>query len=130
MDKAKLAEKIIGKLHASGHKAYLAGGCVRDRLRGTPPKDFDIVTSALPADVQKLFEKTIPVGVQFGVVIVMQDGVGFEVATFRTESRYLDGRHPSEVKFASVEEDAKRRDFTVNGLYWDTQSQKVLDFVA
>lgn len=129
MDKAKLAEEIIGKLHASGHKAYFAGGCVRDRLRGTLPKDFDIATSALPADVQKLFSKTIPVGVQFGVVIVVESGVSFEVATFRTESKYLDGRHPTHVSFAGVEEDAKRRDFTVNGLYWDIQAKKVLDFV-
>ncbi len=129
MNKAELAESIIRKLQRSGHEAYLAGGCVRDRLRGSVPKDFDIATSALPEKVQSLFKKTIPVGVQFGVVIVVEESTPFEVATFRTESKYLDGRRPSEVSFATVEEDSKRRDFTVNGLYFDVESKKILDFV-
>lgn len=103
---------------------------MRDKLRGVPAKDFDIATSALPDQVQKLFPRTVPVGVQFGVVIVVEEGENYEVATFRTEGGYQDGRHPTKVEFSNVEEDARRRDFTVNGLYFDVKNQKVLDFVG
>jgi len=130
MDKLATAERIVRTLHGAGFDAYFAGGCVRDRLRGVLPRDFDIATSARPQDVQSLFPKTIPVGAQFGVILVIEEGTHFEVATFRTEGDYTDGRHPARVEFAGVEEDAKRRDFTVNGLYWDLRNAKVLDFVA
>lgn len=130
MNKAQLAYKIIQTLWEKGFEAYLAGGCVRDQLRGVPPKDFDIATSARPEQIQSLFAKTIPVGVAFGVVLVIEEGMPFEIATFRREGVYQDGRHPTEVAFTSVEEDARRRDFTVNGLYLDVRTQKVLDFVG
>src|SRR4051812_24537904 len=129
MNKEAAARKIVQALRAKGHQAYFAGGCVRDRVRGVEPKDFDIATSALPNDVQTLFEKTVPVGVQFGVVLVISEGNHFEVATFRTEGGYQDGRHPSQVSFTNVQEDARRRDFTVNGLYLDPDNNQVLDFV-
>ncbi len=129
MDKEKTAIEIVKTLRANGHEALFAGGCVRDRLRGETPKDFDIATSAKPDVIQSLFPKTVPVGVQFGVVLVVEGGTHFEVATFRAEGDYRDGRHPSRVSFTSVEEDAKRRDFTVNGLYWDPEKKEVLDFV-
>src|SRR5688500_1771541 len=130
MGKEATAIRIIRTLHKEGFEAYLAGGCVRDRLRGEEPKDFDIATSATPDQVQKLFSKTIPVGAQFGVMLVLEEGETYEVATFRTEGGYQDGRRPTVVKFATVKEDAVRRDFTVNGLYWDVKSSKVLDFVG
>lgn len=127
--KEQIATEIVKSLHKKGHDAYFAGGCVRDKLRGVEPKDFDIATSAGPDEVQKLFSKTIPVGVQFGVVMVIEHEIPFEVATFRTEGDYKDGRHPGTVKFSTLEEDAKRRDFTVNGLYFDIKNQKVIDLV-
>ncbi len=129
-DKETSARLIIKQLKEKGFEALLAGGCVRDRLRGVTPKDFDIATSARPEDVQKLFPKTVPVGVQFGVVLVVDGDEHFEVATFRTDGGYNDGRHPESVTFSSVEEDAKRRDFTVNGLYWDTANEKLIDLVG
>lgn len=129
MDKRKVAEKIVSTLRKNGYEAYFAGGSVRDALRGETPKDYDVATNAHPEKVQKLFEKTVPVGVQFGVILVVEEGTSFEVATFRHEGGYVDGRHPSTVAFTSLEEDAKRRDFTVNGLYFDPQTNKVIDFV-
>lgn len=129
MDKEKRAVQIIDRLIAGGHQAVLAGGCVRDRLRGVPPKDYDIATSAKPEQVQKLFNKTIPVGAAFGVIIVMEENDAFEVATFRHDGPYKDGRHPESVSFGSLEEDALRRDFTVNGLFFDTKKNQILDFV-
>ncbi len=128
--KESTATRIIEHLHKSGHQAYFAGGCVRDRIIGVEPKDFDIATSADPDTVRKLFSKTIPVGVQFGVVLVLEDDVTYEVATFRTEGNYTDGRRPDKVAFSTLEEDAKRRDFTVNGLYFDIKTKKVIDLVS
>lgn len=130
MDKAQLANQIVKTLWDKGFDAYLAGGCVRDKLRGVAPKDYDIATSARPEDIQKIFAKTVPVGVAFGVILVIEEGTAFELATFRKEGGYQDGRHPTEVAFTTVEEDARRRDFTVNGLYLDVRSNKVLDFVG
>lgn len=130
MEKAEIAARIVRTLHAKGHEAYFAGGCVRDKLRGVAPKDYDIATSATPDAIEKIFPKTVPVGVQFGVILVVEEGIPFELATFRTEGGYHDGRRPSHVAFATVEEDAKRRDFTVNGLYYDVKTDRVLDFVG
>jgi putative nucleotidyltransferase with HDIG domain len=128
--KEQTAIQIIKTLHAKGFDAYLAGGCVRDRVRGKEAKDYDIATSALPTDIEKLFSKTVPVGAAFGVMLVIENQEPFEVATFRTEGGYQDGRHPTQVAFAKVEEDALRRDFTVNGLYFDIRKSQVLDLVS
>ena len=130
MDSNKAAAvKIIGKLQEEGHVAYLAGGCVRDMLRGETPKDYDIATSALPEQITSIFSKTREVGVHFGVVIVIKDNQAFDVATFRNDGSYKDGRHPEDVTFSTPEEDTARRDFTINGIFFDPISQKHIDFV-
>ena len=113
------AVKIIERLHGSGHVAYLAGGCVRDSLLGRTPKDFDVATDALPDVVLKCFRQARYVGEAFGVVLVRVDGFDIEVATFRLESGYDDGRRPTNVEFTDAQHDAKRRDFTINGLFAD-----------
>jgi poly(A) polymerase len=127
--KGKSALAIAKTLQKNGYTAYFAGGCVRDHLRGQKPQDFDIATTATPEEVEKLFRRTIPVGKQFGVMIVIEDEIPFEVATFRCEGGYQDGRHPTHVSFTQPEEDAKRRDFTVNGMFYDPFARKVIDFV-
>ncbi|MHC5057564.1 MAG: CCA tRNA nucleotidyltransferase [Planctomycetota bacterium] len=124
------ARRIALTLRGAGHEAWFVGGCVRDRLRGAAPKDWDIATSARPDDVRALFDHTVPVGEAFGVVLVVEGGRSFEVATFRTERGYADGRRPSEVEFASAEEDVRRRDFTVNGLLMDPDTGEVRDLVG
>jgi tRNA nucleotidyltransferase/poly(A) polymerase len=124
-----LAASIVQKLREHGHVAYYAGGCVRDALQDIPPKDIDIATSAKPHEVQDLFERTIPVGIQFGVVLVLADDLEFEVATFRSDGVYLDGRHPSGIQFSTPERDAVRRDFTINGMFYDPANGTVIDYV-
>lgn len=121
---------IVKTLQGNGYKAYFAGGCVRDMIMGRESADYDIATNALPNDVMHLFEETIPVGVQFGVVIVVKEGHNFEVATFRTEGSYSDGRHPDYVAFSTPEDDVKRRDFTINGLLYDPIKNEMLDYVS
>ena len=120
---------IIGKLQEKGHIAYLAGGCVRDMLRGETPKDYDIATSALPEEITSIFTKTREVGVHFGVVIVIVNNQAFDVATFRNDGSYKDGRHPEAVTFSTPQDDTARRDFTVNGIFFDPISEKYIDFV-
>ncbi len=129
-NRRRRAADIVGRLRAAGHEAYLAGGCVRDRLLGREPLDHDVATSAPPEVVQGLFRRTVPVGVQFGVVLVIEHGVRVEVATFRSDDAYIDGRRPSAVHFASLEEDAGRRDFTINALYEDPATGAVIDLVG
>jgi poly(A) polymerase len=124
------ARTIVQTLRARGFAAYLAGGCVRDKLLGVEPKDFDVATSARAVEVQRLFAYTVPVGAQFGVVLVMYDGNPVEVATFRSDGIYLDGRHPVSVRFSDVREDALRRDFTINGMFYDPVSEQVIDYVG
>jgi len=124
------ARDIARRLRAAGHVAYFAGGCVRDLLSGKPPKDVDIATDARPEAVQKLFPRTYAVGAHFGVIVVLESGFQFEVATFRSDGAYLDGRHPVEVHFATAEEDAARRDFTINGMFFDPEKEEVIDFVG
>ncbi len=124
------ALSIVQRLREAGHIAYFAGGCVRDRLRGVPAHDVDIATDARPEQVTALFRRTIPVGAQFGVMIVVEDQQQYEVATFRTESGYLDGRRPDSVEFSDAENDARRRDFTVNGLFFDPIGERVIDHVG
>lgn len=124
------ARRIVSVLRERGHIAYFAGGCVRDLLRGVAAKDIDIATDARPEVVQQLFPRTHAVGAHFGVVVVLEDGFQFEVATFRSDGAYLDGRRPTEVHFSSPEEDAKRRDFTINGMFFDPIAHEVIDFVG
>ena len=107
-----------------------AGGCVRDELLGLQPHDYDIATSAKPAEVQKLFPHTQAVGAHFGVILVMEHAHAFEVATFRSDHEYLDGRRPELVTFSTPEEDATRRDFTINGMFHDPVAEKFIDFVG
>jgi poly(A) polymerase len=126
----KTARQIVARLRENGHIAYFAGGCVRDIARGETPKDFDVATDAKPEIVQKLFPRTFAVGAHFGVILVVENGFQFEVATFRSDDAYVDGRHPSAVHFSSPEEDAKRRDFTINGMFYDPLAEKVFDFVG
>lgn len=129
MTSRQAAIKIIKQLRSSGFEALLAGGCVRDMLLGRAAKDFDVATSAEPRDVIRLFEHTIKVGVQFGVVIVLIADRRVEVATFRSETGYDDGRHPAAVKFVEAAEDAGRRDFTINGMFYDPMKKEVIDYV-
>lgn len=124
------AVRVLRRLRDAGHEAYFAGGCVRDALRGVEPKDYDVATSARPDQVENLFARTVLVGKAFGVVKVLEGGHEIEVATFRTEGSYRDGRHPEWVRFAGPKEDVLRRDFTVNGMLQDPIDGKVLDFVG
>jgi len=125
-----IARDVVARLRESGHIAYFAGGCVRDIVRSQIPKDFDIATDARPEVVQRLFSRTHAVGAHFGVILVLENNFQFEVATFRSDDAYIDGRHPSAVRFSSPEEDAKRRDFTINGMFYDPVAEKVIDFVG
>jgi len=124
------ATRIVQRLRRAGHEAFFAGGCVRDRLLGKPAHDIDVATAAKPEEVQKIFPKTFAVGAQFGVVVVIEDGMEFQVATFRSDGAYLDGRRPDSVVFTTAEGDATRRDFTINGLFFDPLENRVLDFVG
>lgn len=124
-----LAKQIVQTLVKAGFTTYFAGGWVRDYLMNHPSDDIDIATEA-PVDViQKIFPKTIPVGLAFGIVIVVVEGHQFEVATFRKEKAYVDGRRPTHVESATPEEDALRRDFTINGLFWDPLTKTLYDYV-
>ena len=124
------ARAVVERLRAAGHVAYFAGGCVRDALRGDTPSDFDIATDAGTDAVQALFPRTVPVGAQFGVVLVVTAGHPIEVATFRADAEYLDGRRPVAVRPATPQEDAQRRDFTINGMFLDPSDGAVLDYVG
>lgn len=121
---------IAGALREAGFVALLAGGCVRDVLRGAEPKDFDVATNATPMEIMRLFPKTREVGAAFGVVLVRKRGVWVEVATFREDGAYEDGRRPSEVRFTTAENDARRRDFTINGMFFDPVDARVIDYVG
>src|SRR5438045_4548014 len=124
------ARKVAARLREDGHIAELGGGCVRDMVRGLAPKDYDIATDARPEVVQKLFPRTYAVGAHFGVIIVLENDFQFEVATFRSDEAYIDGRHPIAVHFSSPKEDAQRRDFTINGIFYDPVAEEVIDFVG
>lgn len=124
----ELALKTIEALQQQGHIAWLAGGCVRDRLLGRLPKDFDIATSATPEIVEGLFPKTVAVGKAFGVIRVHEMDQEVEVATFRSEGSYLDGRHPERIEFTTPDQDASRRDFTINALFYDPVRKNLYDF--
>jgi poly(A) polymerase len=121
---------VLRRLHDAGHVTYFAGGCVRDLLLGIEPKDYDVATDAPPDRVRQLFARTQAVGAAFGVVLVRQGASVVEVATFRSDGEYLDGRRPTSVRFTRAEEDAQRRDFTINGLFLDPITDRVVDFVG
>ena len=134
MNARDLALRTYGTLRGAGHQAYFVGGCVRDILLGREPADFDVSTDAIPERVQQLFPNSLAVGAQFGVVIVTDetgDEAQVEVATFRSDVGYSDGRHPDQVVYAtSPEEDVKRRDFTINALLLNPETGDVRDFVG
>src|SRR5262245_33899076 len=111
------AESIVRALHQAGFSAFLVGGCVRDLLLGREPEDYDVATSAKPSEIEALFPDTVPVGRQFGVILVLKDRQPVQVATFRAEADYQDGRHPGQVRFGDARADATRRDFTINGMF-------------
>ena len=128
-DKRKKAEEIVLRLKKAGHEAYFVGGCVRDFVMGVIPDDFDIVTSAHPDQVVPLFKRTVAIGAKFGVIAVIVEGHPYEVATFRSDDIYIDGRRPSSVHFTCAKEDVFRRDFTVNGLLMDPVTGEITDYV-
>lgn len=121
------AERIVRRLQEAGHQALLAGGCVRDLLLRHEPNDYDVATSARPVEVAEMFPGCKPVGAQFGVILVVVDHMSYDVATFRTEDGYSDGRRPDRVQFCGIEEDARRRDFTINAIYWDPIGGSLVD---
>jgi len=129
--KRQAAIEILKKLREEGFQAFLVGGCVRDLVMGFIPKDYDISTDATPEQVVRLFPESLTVGAQFGVVIVPREPGNVEVATFRSDGRYTDGRHPNEVRYSKTpQQDVLRRDFTINGLLYDPLHEQVLDYVG
>jgi poly(A) polymerase len=129
--KREAATEIVRRLNSHGFPAYLVGGCVRDMLMGRAPRDYDVTTRATPEQVLDLFPEALTVGAQFGVVIVPHPAGDVEVATFRSDGAYVDGRHPREVRYSQTpQEDVQRRDFTINGLLYDPMSDQVLDYVG
>ncbi len=124
------AVEIVRHLQSAGFSAFWVGGCVRDFLLGREPGDYDIATSARPEQVEKLFKRTVAVGKKFGVMVVLEGGHQFQVATYRAEADYRDGRHPEQVTFGDAQADAQRRDFTVNGLFYDPVTEKIHDWVG
>src|SRR3954453_23299768 len=127
------ALEIAKKLRTAGFESLWAGGGVRDELLGLTPKDYDVATNATPDQIRALFgpRRTLPTGASFGVITVLgpREGGQIEVATFRTDAAYSDGRHPDNVSFTDAEHDARRRDFTINGLFYDPIAEKVVDYV-
>jgi|SRR3990167_8181825 len=129
MEEHPQARFIVETLTKAGFIAYYAGGWVRDFLLRHPSDDIDIATNAPPATIQALFSHTVPIGIAFGIILVIIDGHEYEVATFRQDIDYKDGRRPSRIEFATAQEDAMRRDFTINGMFYDPLKNEVLDFV-
>ncbi|MBN2455406.1 MAG: hypothetical protein JXB29_02535 [Sedimentisphaerales bacterium] len=129
MTNKQAAIKIVKRLSKEGFEALLAGGCVRDMLLGRQASDYDVATSAKPDQIMSIFPRTLKVGAKFGVVIVLMEANQVEVATFRSESAYSDGRHPGSVTFTDAASDAGRRDFTINGMFYDLPQQKLIDYV-
>src|SRR3989440_9575948 len=135
MTEREFAVDVVRRLREAGYEALWAGGCVRDELLGLIPGDYDVATSARPEEVSRLFRRTVAVGVSFGVVQVLgprRDAgpLSVEVATFRSDAGYSDGRHPDAVVFSSAREDALRRDFTINGMFFDPLENKLIDYVG
>ncbi|MBX9693178.1 MAG: hypothetical protein K2Z81_12390 [Cyanobacteria bacterium] len=134
MPAREIAVEIVRQLQSHGHVAVFAGGCVRDEIMGKKPKDFDVATSATPEEIEQIFDRTIPTGKQFGVMTVVIESIPTEVATFRGDGQYVDGRRPESVEFftsASIESmrlDAERRDLTINAMFKDPLSSELFDF--
>src|SRR5262245_59517690 len=130
----QFAVDVARMLRESGHQSLWAGGCVRDQLLGQTPKDYDVATDATPDRIREIFGKrrTLPIGAAFGVITVLgPKGAGqLDVVTFRKDAEYSDGRHPDAVTFSDAEHDAQRRDFTINGLFFDPLEQRVIDYVG
>lgn len=125
------AKSVVERLRASGYRAFFVGGCVRDTIMGTSPKEYDITTDAKPEEIMRIFSNTVPVGASFGVVLVLENRYKFEVATFRRDESYSDGRHPDSVVYTSSErEDVMRRDFTINGILYDPMTEEAIDYVG
>ena len=126
----EFAVDVVRTLRDAGHEALFAGGCVRDELLGVEPKDYDVATSARPEQVRRLFRRTVAVGAAFGVVEVLgPHRLNVQVATFRSDGAYIDGRRPESVVFCSAEQDAQRRDFTINGMFFDPLRGELLDYI-
>src|SRR5882672_8148299 len=123
------AIEIINDLRQRGYEAYLVGGCVRDMAMKIEPADYDIATSAHPEQIIKIFPRTESIGAQFGVILVIYHGHPFEVATFRSDEAYVDGRRPIGVVFTNARQDVLRRDFTINGLLYDPITDQIIDYV-
>jgi len=126
----KAAREVVQVLQDAGFEACFAGGCVRDSLLGLPSSDYDVATSARPQEVCRLFRRTLKVGIQFGIVVVVLGPERIEVATFRSDGSYEDGRRPSSITYTSAELDAQRRDFTINGLFYDPVADRIDDYVG
>jgi tRNA nucleotidyltransferase/poly(A) polymerase len=129
----QFAVEVVQQLRGAGYEALWAGGCVRDQLLGKVPKDYDVATSAKPEEIRALFghRRTLPIGASFGVITVLgPKPLQIEVATFRRDAGYSDGRHPDSVSFSNAQEDAQRRDFTINGLFFDPLREQVIDYVG
>jgi poly(A) polymerase len=129
MEALKKAKAIVEKITKAGYVAYYAGGWVRDYLLSHPSDDIDIATNATPEILQSLFDHTVPIGISFGIILIVIENESFEIATFRKDIDYVDGRRPTKVEFTDAIEDAKRRDFTINGMFYDPLKNKILDFV-
>src|SRR5215813_10482107 len=127
--KPDAAIEIVNELHKHGHEAYFVGGCVRDMVMNIEPADYDIATSARPEQITRIFPRTEAIGAQFGVILVIYRGHPFEVATFRSDAAYIDGRRPTGVVFTDAKQDVLRRDFTINGLLFDPLTNEVIDYV-
>lgn len=131
MTEREFAISVVRRLHEAGYEALWAGGCVRDELLGRAPKDYDVATNARPEEVRKIFRRSIPVGASFGVIEVLgPKPLTVEVATFRSDVSYSDGRHPDAVVFSNARADALRRDFTINGMFFDPLQEKLIDHVG
>ena len=133
-EQRRFAAEVVHHLREAGFETYWAGGCVRDQLLGRTPKDYDVATSATPSQIRQLFgrRRTLAIGAAFGVITVRgpKEAGMVEVTTFRQDAAYSNGRHPDHVTFSSAREDASRRDFTINGLFYDPIEEQVIDFVG
>src|SRR3954469_10452800 len=130
----EFAIDVVRRLREAGHQSLWAGGCVRDQLLGQMPKDYDVPTDAVPDRVREVFgrRRTLAIGASFGVITVLgpERAGQIDVATFRRDAAYSDGRHPDAVSFSDAENDAQRRDFTINGLFFDPIAEQVIDYVG
>ena len=126
----KTAVDVVKHIKSSGFTAFFAGGCVRDMLMNISPSDYDIATNAKPDEIMNIFRRSIPIGAKFGVINVIVEKFQFEVATFRTDGFYSDGRRPDVVNFCDAKGDVQRRDFTINGMLYDPTENRLLDFVG